>query len=150
TVFTTHTPVPAGIDRFPVDLVRHYLDGDDGGSSRMLPGLGVDEVLALGGEDDPGRFNMAHMGLRLAQRANGVAKLHGKVSGNMADWHDLASAETWPSADRVSRDRLWHLRNTLRRRLVELARATARKSQLQRGATIAELEWTESILDPDI
>jgi len=189
TVFTTHTPVPAGIDRFPVDLVRHYLDGDDGGSSRMLPGLGVDEVLALGGEDDPGRFNMAHMGLRLAQRANGVAKLHGKVSrnmfaglfpgfepdevpigsvtngvhlptwaaremydvaGDMADWHDLASAETWPSADRVSRDRLWHLRNTLRRRLVELARATVRKSQLQRGATIAELEWTESILDPDI
>ncbi|HWN66929.1 MAG TPA: M17 family peptidase N-terminal domain-containing protein, partial [Haliangium sp.] len=53
TVFTTHTPVPAGIDRFPVDLVRHYLDGDgsgDGDGSRLLPGLGVTQVLALGAE----------------------------------------------------------------------------------------------------
>ncbi len=189
TVFTTHTPVPAGIDRFPVDLVRHYLGGTAGDSSGLLPGVGVDEVLALGAEDDPGRFNMAHMGLRLAQRANGVARLHGAVSrnmfaglypgfepdevpigsvtngvhlptwaaremydvaGDMADWHDLASAETWPCADKVSRERLWQLRNTLRRRLVDLARATVRRSALQRGATVAELEWTESILDPDI
>jgi starch phosphorylase len=37
TVFTTHTPVPAGIDRFPIDLVRHYLDGVTDGSSRLLP-----------------------------------------------------------------------------------------------------------------
>ena len=192
TVFTTHTPVPAGIDRFPIDLVRHYLDGDgsgDGDASRLLPGLGVTQVLALGAEDDPGRFNMAHMGLRLAQRANGVAKLHGVVSramfaglypgfepeevpigsvtngvhlptwaaremydvaGDMADWQDLASAEVWPSAAKVSRERLWELRNTLRGRLVMLARAVARRSAVQRGATMPELEWTESILDPDI
>ena len=51
--------------------------------SRLLPGLVVDEVLALGSEDDRSRFNMAHMGLRLAQRANGVAKLHGQVSRDM-------------------------------------------------------------------
>ena len=74
-MFTTHTPVPAGIDRFPVDLVRHYLDPDPSGTSRLLPGIAAgDEVLALGSEDDPSRFNMAHMGLRLAQRANGVAQ----------------------------------------------------------------------------
>lgn len=188
TVFTTHTPVPAGIDRFPIDLVRHYLDGD-GDRSRLVPGLGVSQVLALGAEDDPGRFNMAHMGLRLAQRANGVAKLHGVVSramfaglypgfepdevpigsvtngvhlptwaaremydvaGDMADWQDLASAEVWPSAAKVSRERLWELRNTLRRRLVAMARAVVRRSALQRGAAVTELEWTESILDPDI
>ncbi len=83
TVFTTHTPVPAGIDRFPVDLVRHYLDADDAGLSRLLPGLSVAEVIELGAEDDPSRFNMAHLGLRLAQRANGVAKLHGQVSRRM-------------------------------------------------------------------
>lgn len=194
TVFTTHTPVPAGIDRFPIDLVRHYLDGDGSGEgdadgSRLLPGVGVSQVLALGAEDDPGRFNMAHMGLRLAQRANGVAKLHGVVSramfaglypgfepeevpigsvtngvhlptwaaremydvaGDMADWQDLASAEVWPSAAKVSRERLWELRNTLRRRLVEMARGVVRRSALQRGATATELEWTESILDPDV
>ncbi|NLE80975.1 MAG: glycosyltransferase family 1 protein [Rhodococcus sp.] len=84
TVFTTHTPVPAGIDRFPVDLVRRYFGGSNGESeSTLLPGLTVDRVLGLGREPDPSLFNMAHMGLRLAQRANGVSKLHGKVSRDM-------------------------------------------------------------------
>ena len=81
TVFTTHTPVPAGIDRFEIDLVRRYLDTD------LLPGVGVEDALALGKEDyaggDPNWFNMAIMGLRLAQRANGVSKLHGDVSRRM-------------------------------------------------------------------
>jgi starch phosphorylase len=83
TVFTTHTPVPAGIDRFPMDLVRHYLAPGGDGMSRLLPGIPAERVLALGAEQDPGRFNMAHLGLRLAQRANGVAKLHGAVSRAM-------------------------------------------------------------------
>jgi starch phosphorylase len=83
TVFTTHTPVPAGIDRFPMDLVRHYLDPDEQGMSRLLPGIPAQQVLDLGAESDPQRFNMAHLGLRLAQRANGVAKLHGAVSRRM-------------------------------------------------------------------
>ncbi|EME24100.1 alpha-glucan family phosphorylase [Rhodococcus triatomae] len=84
TVFTTHTPVPAGIDRFPLDLVRHYFSGRDGGNdSSLLPGVGVDRILALGGEADPSVFNMAHMGLRLGQRANGVSELHGIVSRDM-------------------------------------------------------------------
>ena len=84
TVFTTHTPVPAGIDRFPVDLVRHYFTSAGGDAeATMLPGVDVNRVLALGAEDNPGMFNMAHMGLRLAQRANGVSKLHGAVSRAM-------------------------------------------------------------------
>ncbi|MDI2028652.1 alpha-glucan family phosphorylase [Saccharopolyspora sp. TS4A08] len=81
TVFTTHTPVPAGIDRFPVDLVRHYFD--DGAERPLLPGVPSERVLALGAEDNPGMFNMAHMGLRLAQRANGVSELHGEVIRKM-------------------------------------------------------------------
>jgi starch phosphorylase len=88
TVFTTHTPVPAGIDRFPVDLVRYYFAGTtDGhtapGDGALLPGVPLDRVFALGAEDNPGMFNMAHMGLRLAQRANGVSQLHGQVSREM-------------------------------------------------------------------
>jgi starch phosphorylase len=43
----------------------------------------MDRVLALGAEDNPNMFNMAHMGLRLAQRANGVSQLHGAVSRGM-------------------------------------------------------------------
>jgi starch phosphorylase len=76
TVFTTHTPVPAGIDRFTRELVSNYL----GGGAEALP---IDRVVGLGAEDDPALFNMAHMGLRLAQRANGVSRLHGAVSREM-------------------------------------------------------------------
>ena len=83
TVFTTHTPVPAGIDRFGVDELRRYLDADENGISRVVPSLPVEVALALGTEDGGEVFNMAHMGFRLAQRANGVAKLHGAVSRGM-------------------------------------------------------------------
>ncbi|MFC6286653.1 alpha-glucan family phosphorylase [Nocardioides sp. GCM10027113] len=93
TVFTTHTPVPAGIDRFPRDLVEQYFGGAGAGA---VPGVPVDRVLALGAEDyeggDPGVFNMAVMGFRLAQRANGVSQLHGHVSRGMFNG-------LWPAFD---------------------------------------------------
>lgn len=107
TVFTTHTPVPAGIDRFPIDMVRLYFDdhladesasGGDGTAADatsapvLLPGVPTARILALGAEDDPTKFNMAHMGLRLAQRANGVSSLHGRVSRAMFN-------ELWPGFD---------------------------------------------------
>jgi starch phosphorylase len=82
TVFTTHTPVPAGIDRFPLDLIAQHFGGDN-----AEPGVPVDRILALGAESfdggDPAVFNMAVMGLRVAQRANGVSLLHGQVSRGM-------------------------------------------------------------------
>ena len=90
TVFTTHTPVPAGIDRFPVQMVQRYF-GDES-ETGLLPGVPVAQVLAFGAESDPEKFNMAHMGLRLAQRANGVSALHGQVSRGMFD-------ELWPGFD---------------------------------------------------
>ena len=90
TVFTTHTPVPAGIDRFPQQLVQRYFGVDH--DSTLVPGVPVDRILALGAEADPDTFNMAHMGLRLAQRANGVSLLHGRVSRHM--FNDL-----WPGFD---------------------------------------------------
>jgi starch phosphorylase len=84
TVFTTHTPVPAGIDRFDRDLVARHLVG--------MPGVPIERVLDLGAEEDPAMFNMAHMGLRLGQRANGVSVLHGAVSRGMF-------AGLWPNFD---------------------------------------------------
>lgn len=92
TVFTTHTPVPAGIDRFPRELIQQYF----GGGSSPTPGVPADRVLALGAEDydggDAGVFNMAVMGFRLAQRANGVSRLHGHVSRGMFNG-------LWPAFD---------------------------------------------------
>lgn len=91
TVFTTHTPVPAGIDRFPQTLVEQYFS--EGGP---VPGVPVERVLSLGTEDyeggDPSVFNMAVMGFRLAQRANGVSQLHGHVSRGMFNG-------LWPAFD---------------------------------------------------
>ena len=70
TVFTTHPPVPAGIDRFAADRIHSYFGGDC-----AMTGIPLDRLLALGAETyeggDPAMFNMAVMGLRLAQRANG-------------------------------------------------------------------------------
>ena len=90
TVFTTHTPVPAGIDRFEASLVSRYF------STELLPGVDVADVLALGTENydggDDAMFNMAVMGLRLGQRANGVSKLHGHVSRDMFGY-------LWPGFD---------------------------------------------------
>jgi starch phosphorylase len=90
TVFTTHTPVPAGIDRFEASLVSRYF------STELLPGVDVADVLALGTENyaggDAAMFNMAVMGLRLGQRANGVSKLHGQVSRGMF-------GHLWPGFD---------------------------------------------------
>jgi len=81
TVFTTHTPVPAGIDRFERPLIETYFSTD------LLPGVDAPDVLKLGAEDyeggDADVFNMAVMGLRLAQHANGVSVLHGAVSRGM-------------------------------------------------------------------
>lgn len=93
TVFTTHTPVAAGIDRFDAELVERYFSTD------LLAGIDVADVLALGAEDYDGgvddTFNMAVMGLRLAQRANGVSRLHGEVSRRMfgALWPGFDSAD---------------------------------------------------------
>ena len=174
TVFTTHTPVPAGIDRFPVDLVQHYF-GDGG----LLPNVDIHRVLALGAEDNPGMFNMAHMGLRLAQRANGVSKLHGEVSRQMFGglWSGFDSDEvpissvtngvhgpTWTARettrvvgppdkstlDSVTDAQLWELRCELRQRLVTEVRRRVREAWLQRGASPLELAWTDTVFDPTV
>ncbi len=93
TLFTTHTPVPAGIDRFERDLIEKYFSG----WCRSV-GISVDQLMEIGHE--PGtaagvEMNMAVMGLRVSESSNGVAKLHGEVSRDMfADlWPDLPAGE---------------------------------------------------------
>jgi glycogen phosphorylase len=83
-VFTTHTPVPAGHDRFPYDLAARHL-------APLAERLGVpfEQLLPLAtgpGEPD---WNQTVLALHLAGRSNGVARLHGRVSREM--WHRL-----WP------------------------------------------------------
>lgn len=80
-LFTTHTPVPAGFDVFPQDLLRSYF------ADYIQPlGLSFDEFMALGRVNrmDYGeQFNMAVFALRHAHHCNGVSKLHGQVTRRM-------------------------------------------------------------------
>ena len=78
-LFTTHTAVGAGFDRFPPWLVEHRL----GPYAEKKLGISVNDLLALG-RQDPGDlsepFNMAYLSLRGSGAANGVSRLHGEVS----------------------------------------------------------------------
>ena len=87
-VFTTHTPVPAGHDVFTEEMIEYYL----------LPycnqlGLTLDDLMSLGRinpDDSSEGFSMTVLALRLTSGRNGVSQLHGEVSRDM--WHDV-----WPN-----------------------------------------------------
>lgn len=85
TVFTTHTPVPAGHEHFDSDLMKKYFDG----YNQQL-GLTWKEFLALGqpdGAKDTDEFSMTMLAIRMAAHINGVSKFHGAVSRKM--WQHL-------------------------------------------------------------
>ena len=80
-LFTTHTPVPAGIDLFPPEKVFHYL-----GHYAARFGLSHEHFLGLGRENDTDHdapFSMAVLAIKMASFVNGVSKLHGAVSRTM-------------------------------------------------------------------
>jgi starch phosphorylase len=162
------------------------------------PALPCDRVLALGAETFPGGdptvFNMVVMGMRLAQRVNGVSALNGQVSREMftglwpgfdtsevpigsitngvhaPTWVarqilDLATAgaesasaaaalpedgHAWERVAHTAPARLWEIRRVLRSQLVAQARQRVRASWRQRGASDAELVWTDEILDENV
>jgi glycogen phosphorylase len=88
-VFTTHTPVPAGHDRFDADLIEEHL-----GPLREALGLSKEQFMALGQEhpNTDERFCMTVLGLKLSRRANAVSSLHGEVSRAM--WTGLTPGKS--------------------------------------------------------
>jgi starch phosphorylase len=81
-VFTTHTPVEAGFDRFAPELMRQYFSEYAHHELR----IGIDDLLALGKKnatDASEPFNMAYLAIRGSGAVNGVSKLHGQVSRRM-------------------------------------------------------------------
>ena len=94
TVFTTHTPVPAGNDIFPIELVEKYFKD-------FWPRLGItrEEFLKLGmkpGTNLEKGFNMGILALKIAGKKNGVSKLHGAVSRELFSevWPNIAANES--------------------------------------------------------
>ena len=146
TVFTTHTPVPAGNEAFDPALVKRYLAGPV-----AAVGLEWEDFLALGraGESDP-QFGLTPFALRVSDRANGVSALHGEVAREM--WHSLwpdrseeevpighvtngVHPRTWLSAEldarirgdwtrvrEISDEELWRIHADCKRALLRVAR----------------------------
>jgi starch phosphorylase len=93
TVFTTHTPVPAGNDSYPAEQIKHTvarLAGQLGSSAEQVAALGRDQP-----DDENAPFGVTQAALRMSRASNGVSRRHGEVAREM--WHGL-----WP--DRVEAD----------------------------------------------
>lgn len=170
-VFTTHTPVPAGIDRFPPELVEKYL-------SSFVPGAGLafPEFVKLGQErGEPSQaFSMAVLALRLSGHANAVSQLHAKVSRRLwlgllpelADediriraitngvhrptWTDpeVAKLSLLENPTDVDLPRFWRIHEALRARLVEACRRRLVDARRQQSAPAEQIEAAGAVLDP--
>jgi starch phosphorylase len=170
-VFTTHTPVPAGIDLFPRDVMQKYF-------AKKLEGygIGLDELLGLGRQvpEDPNEyFSMAVLGLRLSSRVNGVSQLHAQVSRRL--WRGVfpdaplseipigavtngVHGPTWTSkeigalnpreGDGPDPAELWRRHEHRRAALVETVRIRTAAARTRRGAPDAEVAAAWQLLDP--
>ena len=171
-VFTTHTPVPAGIDRFPAELIEKYLSG----VARDCR-ITVEELMRLGREvpereGEP--FSMAVLALRNSSHANAVSQLHAKVSRRL--WLDLlpeladvdvrirsitngAHRASWTDPEIAmlrlpddpgpeARIDLWRAHERLRARLVAFCRDRLVKWKRELNAPEEEIEAAGRVLDP--
>ena len=93
-VFTTHTAVAAGFDRYPEELIGHYL----GRYATTRLGISLERLMALGraeGEGPDAPFNMAYLAMRVSGAVNGVSRLHGEVSRQLFE----PLFPGWPAAE---------------------------------------------------
>jgi starch phosphorylase len=171
-VFTTHTPVPAGIDRFPAPLIEKYLSG----VARDC-GISIEELMRLGREvpereGEP--FSMAVLALRHSAFANAVSQLHAKVSRRLwldllpeladvdvrirsitngvhrATWTDpeIAMLRISESPDPETRLEFWRTHERLRARLVAECRDRLASWKRDGGSAEDEVEAAGRALDP--
>lgn len=171
-VFTTHTPVPAGIDVFSPELLWKFF-GD------YVAGVGItfDQFFELGreaGAVSHGLFSMAVLAMRLSAHKNAVSRLHARVS--RALWRDvtpdlplsevpiepitngvhpatwtateIASLSVRERSEQVDRGELWRRHEALRARLVDLARERLASEKQRAGAREEEIERARRVLDP--
>jgi starch phosphorylase len=147
-VFTTHTPVPAGQDQFPMDLVRQV--------------LGEHKVFELEREFccDPGVLNMTYLGLHLSHYINGVSREHGRVSSQMFGSYVVDSitngvhAATWvskPLSDVLDKHiPNWRENNFSLRYALNLPRAEIREAHIQSKRQLFEYIKQQTNTDMDL
>jgi starch phosphorylase len=173
-LFTTHTAVPAGFDRFAPDLIESLL----GDFARNALGIAVEELLGLGRQNphDPTEsFNMAYLAIRGSNAVNGVSRLHGVVSRNLFQslfprwptdevpvgyvtngvhtptWAGASAEELWANEIRcVDQGELWKFRSFARKELIEQARERLARTLSVGGAAPAEIDAVRHLFDPDV
>jgi glycogen phosphorylase len=189
-LFTTHTAVAAGFDRFAPALIEQYL----GRYAQDELRLSMHDLLALGRknpEDETEPFNMAYLAVRGSGAVNGVSRLHGQVSRklfaplfpqwpeaevpvghvtngvHMPTWDSAAADALWTEAcgkrrwmgtsatlavdlRRVSDERLWAMRTTSRKSLVDYARQGIGRQLAAVGAEANVIARTQTRLDPEV
>ncbi len=170
-LFTTHTPVAAGFDRFDAALVRHYL-----GALADEAHVPTETFLALGHDPQAAQFSMATLAVRGCGATNAVSALHGDVSRalfsplyprlplaevpvgyvtngiHLPTWNSLHAQALWdksPDLNFVSDDDLWALRNSARAALVDDVRARFAHQVQQMGLGDAALSLAQNALNPD-
>lgn len=187
-VFTVHTPVPAGLERFGFDLIdEHFTD-----YMREL-GLNREQFINLGRENmgSYDLFSMSVMALGMSCGANGVAKLHGVVSRDMWNWmypnvprdevpiisitngihvqtwvsREMATLfdryldptwrthewrkDAWAGIENIPDSELWRTHSRRRERLVAFCRERLKQQLVRRGASKAEIDAADEVLNPD-
>ncbi len=170
-VFTTHTPVPAGIDLFPRNVMQRYFE-----EKLEDYGIGLEGLLGLGRQvpEDPNEFfSMAVLGLRLSSRVNGVSQLHAQVSRRL--WRGVfpdaplseipigavtngVHGPSWTSKDIGGLNpregdgpdpaELWRRHERRRAALVETVRKRTAAARTRRGAPDGEVAAAWQLLDP--
>ncbi|MGH9316787.1 MAG: alpha-glucan family phosphorylase [Thermoanaerobaculia bacterium] len=172
-VFTTHTPVPAGLDRFSREMLLQHL-------GRYLEELQIpfEDFVRLGNEvpdEDVEFFSMAAFALRLSAHANAVSQLHARVARQLwsrmmpalppeevpihpitngvhpATWTapEIASLRVAENAEGLDRAEFWRRHEGLRARLVRRCRQNLVELEGERGASPVEIEAAAGALDPE-
>ena len=187
-IFTTHTPVPAGNDAFPRDLMQKYF-----GDYPAKVGISFDDFFSYGQTtvNKVDAFSMTILALRTSRHANGVSKLHGEVSQGLwqdvwagvpkdevpigsitngihtktwlapefaalydkylPDWQEhLTEPDFWRGVIDIPDEELWNTHQTLKRRLVEIARERIRAQRERVGESPERIRAVNQLLDPEI
>jgi starch phosphorylase len=188
-LFTTHTPIEAGFDRFAPELVEQHFKP----YAQNELGIQMRELLALGRQnpDDASEpFSMALLAMRGSGAVNGVSRLHGVVSRRIFQglfprwpqaevpvsyvtngvhvpiWDSVEADELWTGAcgkqrwhgeletleqdlRRVPAARLWEMRSSARKSLIEYARKRMSRQLAEHGASEDEIGEIERIFDPN-
>lgn len=178
-IFTLHTPVPAGNETFDLGLARHYLGGS-------FPGIDEETLGALSDSGREETFDLGALAIRLTRSTNGVSKRHGEVaSGDWeriiggpatsvtngvhlptwvgrsiarrlygalgSDWPDAAlEAERWAEAVRsIPAAELWDAHRSQKSLLLRAVRTRLREQRARHGAAPGELRRTTTMLPAD-